>query len=198
MVSGLRELIGLCTDPNGFVREVNAELRALWEASNGYDPHAAGHLKDLERKIANIWQAIEDGITDTATANSRLATLQAEREKLRSAVTVSGERPQIDTETALSHRRQIEKTLAEGSPTEQKEVLRPWPGDIKLAPERLEVEWTYRIPEPVMHSAVAGARFVEEKKTSFRRWIVENAFRMPYRLVETVSQIQRVGDSGPE
>ncbi len=159
IVSGLRELIGLCTDPKGFVREVNAELRAMWEESSGHDPHAVSRLKDVERKIANLWQAIEDGIADTATANSRLTTLQAEREKLQSAVSVTGEPPRIDAEMALTYRRQLEKTLAEGTPAEKKQVLRAWVGDIKLAPERLEVEWTYQIPEPVMHSVVAGAGF---------------------------------------
>ncbi len=44
-----------------------------------------------------------------------------------------------------------------GSPAEKKQVVRAWVGEMKLAPERLAVEWTCRIPEPVMHSVVAGA-----------------------------------------
>ena len=31
---------------------------------------------------------------------------------------------------------------------------------MKLAPERLEVEVTYRIPEPIVNSVVAGACYV--------------------------------------
>ncbi len=38
---------------------------------------------------------------------------------------------------------------------------------------------------------VAGAGFVEEKKTRVRRWIVEAAFRVPQRQLETVSRGQR-------
>jgi hypothetical protein len=75
---------------------------------------------------------------------------------LRAAV-VTGEPPQIDQETALAYRRQTEKVLAQGSPAERKQIVRTWVADMKLAPERLEVKMSYRIPEPVMHSVVAGA-----------------------------------------
>jgi len=70
-----------------------------------------------------------------------------------------GEAPQIDIEAANAYRRQTEKVLAQGGPTEQKQIIRTWMSEMKLAPERLEVEMTYRIPEPVMHSVVAGAGF---------------------------------------
>ena len=162
VVAGLHDLMGLCADPKGLTRQVNEELRRLWEASTGHDPHAAKRLADVERKIGNVWKAIEDGLTDTATANARLAALQADREKLRATAVVSGEAPQIDAEAALGYRRQVERVLAQGSPAERKQVLRTWVGEMKLAPERLEVEWTYRIPEPVMHSVVAGAVFVPD------------------------------------
>jgi hypothetical protein len=41
---------------------------------------------------------------------------------------------------------------------EKKQLLRKWVAEMKLAPERLEVEITYRLPEPVMNTKVAGAR----------------------------------------
>ena len=162
VVAGLHDLMGLCADPKGLTRQVNEELRRLWETSTGHDPHAAKQLADVERKIGNVWKAIEDGLTDTGTANARLAALQAEREKLSESAAVSGEPPQIDVEAALAYRRQTEKALAQGTPAEQKQVVRAWVSDMKLAPERLEVAWTYRIPEPVMHSVVAGAVFVPD------------------------------------
>jgi len=162
VVAGLHDLMGLCADPKGLTRQVNEELRRLWEASTGHDPHAAKRLADTERKIGNVWKAIEDGLTDTGTANARLAALQADREKLQAVAVVSGEAPQIDLDAAMAYRRQTEKALAQGSPAEQKQILRTWVGEMKLAPERLEVEWTYRIPEPVMHSVVAGAVFAPD------------------------------------
>jgi len=67
-----------------------------------------------------------------------------------------------DRETALAYRRQTEKVLAQGSPSERKQILRTWVADMKLAPECLEVEVTYRIPEPIVNSVVAGAGFVPD------------------------------------
>ncbi len=159
VVTGLRELMGICADPKGMTRQINGELRHIFEESTGYDPRAAQRVKEVEKKIANIWKAIEDGLTDAATANARLTALQGEREKLLGATVACDGPPQIDLETALAYRRQTEKVLAQGSPTERKQVLRTWVADMELAPERLEVAWTYQIPEPVMHSVVAGAGF---------------------------------------
>jgi hypothetical protein len=42
---------------------------------------------------------------------------------------------------------------------------------------------------------VAGAGFVVEKKTRTRRWIVETVFRMPQKLLGTVSRAWRMGDA---
>jgi hypothetical protein len=169
VVTGLQDLMGLCADPKGLTRQVNEELRRLWEDSTGFDPHAATRIGEIDRKIANIWQAIEDGLVDTATANARLAALRTERETLQEAAVTSGEPPRIDLETAMAYRRQTEKVLAQGSPAEQKQVLRTWVAEMKLAPERLEVEWTYRIPDTVMHSLVAGAGFAKAHATTSLR-----------------------------
>jgi len=49
--------------------------------------------------------------------------------------------------------------LAQGEPGERKRLLRTWVQEMKLAPDRLEVEITYRIPEPIMNGVVAGAGF---------------------------------------
>ena len=42
---------------------------------------------------------------------------------------------------------------------EKKQLLRTWVAEIELAPEKLEVEITYRLPEPIMNTKVAGAGF---------------------------------------
>jgi len=191
VVAGLQDLMGLCADPKGLTRQVNEELRRLWEASTGHDPHAAKRLADVERKIGNVWKAIEDGLTDTGTANARLAALQADREKLQAAAVVSGEAPQIDLDAAMAYRRQTEKALAQGSPAEQKQVLRTWVGEMKLAPERLEVEWTYRIPEPVMHSVVAGAVFVPDANSQRLPLVAARWVYAPAK--QGATRMQRIG-----
>jgi len=159
VLEGLKGLLGVCTDPKGFTRQVNEEIRRLWEESTGHDPQAEKKVRGIDHKIANIRRAIEDGLSDAGWANERLKALMAERETLIASLAVSGEPPQIDTKTALSYRRQTEKLLRHAEPAERKRLVRTWVEKAQLAPERLEVEITYRIPEPIMNNVVAGAGF---------------------------------------
>jgi len=46
-----------------------------------------------------------------------------------------------------------------------KKFLRSWVDEIKLAPERLEVDITYKVPEPFVNNLVAGACYVIIHKT---------------------------------
>ncbi len=159
VIEGLSGLLGACADPKGFTRQVNAELRQMWEESTGYDPRAVKKLEAIDGKIANIRRAIEDGLEDAAWANGRVQQLLAERKELEQAVKRVGEPPQINVETAISYRRQTERVLAQGDPAERKDIIRKWVDEIKLAPERYEVDISYRIPEPVVNAVVARAGF---------------------------------------
>jgi hypothetical protein len=60
----------------------------------------------------------------------------------------------------MACREQVGRLFAHGKPVEKKQLSRKCVEEMKLAPERLEVEITYRVPEPVMNSVVAGARFL--------------------------------------
>jgi len=188
----VRRLLGFCANPNGVLTEVNAELRRIWEEETGHDPYAGARVEAIDGKIANIRRAIEDGLSDAAWANTRLKALLHERESLVGTAVAVGEPPQIDIRAASEYRRRTEKTLKHGEMVERKRLLRTWVSEVKLPPEQQQVEVTYRIPEPVMNGMVAGARCKGEEKTRFRRWIVETAFRMSRRLVETVSRGRRV------
>jgi len=157
-IKGLSELLAECRDPKAFARQVNNELKALWEKSNGRDPQAASKLAALEVKIANIRRAVEEGLSDAAWANTRLRELQAERRALTARAGGVGEPPTIDVATVLAYRRDAEKLLAHGSPLERKQVLRAWVEQVRLEPERLEVEIAYRVPPGMfMNAMVAGA-----------------------------------------
>ena len=191
VLAGLRELISVCSDKKGFTRQVNAELRRVWEESTGHDPRAAKRIEEIERKIGNLWKAIEDGISDAATANARIRALTAEREKLAGAATAVAEPPEIDVETALAYRRQTEKVLAKAQPAQRKQIVRAWVSEMKLAPERLEVEVTYRIPEPVMHSAIAGAVFVPDANSPRLPLVAARWFYAPAK--QGARQMQRLG-----
>ena len=91
----------------------------------------------------------------------------------------------------MACRRQVERVLAQGSPAERKQIVRTWVSDMKLAPERLEVEMTYSIPEPAMRSVVAGAGFVPD---SYSEMLPLVAARWVYALAKQgAREMQRVG-----
>ena len=155
-VAGLIELLNVCADGGGFVREVNDTIKRHWEQNTGYDPDAAHRIEVIDGKVANIRSAIEEGLADTAWANKRLRALKIEREEAESALTVSGEPPRLDAKAAGAYRRDVRRTLQSGPIREQKRLLRHWIEDMKVAPERLELEIHYRLPEPLMNGVVAG------------------------------------------
>jgi site-specific DNA recombinase len=157
---GLSELLRLCADPEGFTRQVNVELRRLWQETTGYADNSTrqAEVTRLETKIANIRRAVEDGFADASWANARLRELLAERDAL-AATSDTTEPPHLDSKTVMAYRRQTEKVLASGHIAERKRFLRAWVHEIKLEPERLEVQISYRLPETVMKGLVAGAGF---------------------------------------
>jgi len=157
---GLQGLLAVCADEKGFVRAVNSELKHIWEDSHGCDPNAGRRLREIEGKITNIRESIEDGLTDTAWANTRLRELSEDRERLSAAATVQQRAPQVDIQTAMAYRRDAARLLEHGTNAEKKRLLSAWVDRIQLAPESLEVEIRYKIPEPVVDSMGAGAAFV--------------------------------------
>jgi hypothetical protein len=157
---GLTGLLGLCADPEGFTRQVNIELRRLWEESSGHADRATAQ-KEIERvelKIGNIRRAVEDGLEDASWANARLSELIAQREELTAKLD-GPEPPLVDSRTVMAYRRETEKVIASGHPAERKRVIRTWVNDVTLEPQTLEVKIDYRLPEAVMKGVVAGAGF---------------------------------------
>ena len=158
-IEGLQRLLSVCTNPQGFTRKVNQELRRIWQASTGFDPHAECKLVAIDSKIANIRRAIEEGLHDADWANERLRELVAERKALTAVRTAVGSPPQIDVETALEYRRELGKLLGYGEPLERKRFLRTWIQEARLILESLEVEITFQIPGNIMEGVVAGVGF---------------------------------------
>jgi hypothetical protein len=81
---GLGGLLNVCGDPEGFTKQVNAEIRRLWEETTGRAGSGDGRkeAERVEAKIANLRQAVEDGLEDASWANARLRELTAERDAL--------------------------------------------------------------------------------------------------------------------
>jgi DNA invertase Pin-like site-specific DNA recombinase len=170
VLGGLRVVLDMCADPKGFTAKVNQELRHLWEESSGFRPDAVPRLAAIDQKIANIRQAVEDGLGDGKWANARLVELVREREEIGAGAAATSAPPQIDVDTVMKYRRQTEKVFHQGDPGECKRLLRNWVQEVKLKPETLEVSISYRLLESVMNGLVAGA------------CNVPNALLLPYRV----------------
>jgi hypothetical protein len=156
---GLGGLLNVCGDPEGFTKQVNLEIRRLWEETTGRAAGSGNGRKDaegVEAKIANLRRAVEDGFADASWANARLRELIAERDALTARMDEQ-EPPVLDSKTVMAYRRQTEKVMASGHPAERKRLLRAWVQEVKLEPQTLEVKISYRLPEAVMKGVVAGA-----------------------------------------
>ena len=75
----------------------------------------------------------------------------------------------MDTATVSDYCRNTRRLLSHGSPEERKALIRQWVGDIKLAPEALEVEITYRVPELFNNQLGAGACYINMHQWCWRR-----------------------------
>ena len=175
VVTGLTCLLDVCADSTGFARKVNAELRSLWEESTGCDPAAPRKLADIDAKIANIRSAVENGLPDAAWAFSRMSELQKEREALSRSAAVVGEAPQIDWQTALSYRQRVDSILASGTNAEKKRLIRSCVDKITLAPDTLEVEITYKVPEAIGACSGSGGLLRDLQQTSIREYPASEA-----------------------
>ncbi len=59
----------------------------------------------------------------------------------------------------MAYRADVWRLLKQGSNSEKKRLLASCIDEIKLAPESLEVEFHYKLPEPVVDNMGAGAGF---------------------------------------
>ena len=159
VADGLKDLLKVCSDPKGFVRRVNRELIDLWREFSDQDPEAANKISEIDSKIANIRRAVESGLQDADWANARLRELKAEKEELSELSDKPAKPPQIDAQTAMAYRSQVGKLLSQGKLADRKQLLRSWVEGIKLDPEGLQIEVSYRVAESVMNSEIAGAGF---------------------------------------
>ena len=95
-------------------------------------------------------------MADTAWANERLRELVKEQQSLSDSAIVQGKIPQIDLQTAMAYRGDATWVIARGTNAEKKRLLSAWIDKIELAPESLEVEIRYKLPEPVVDRMGAG------------------------------------------
>ena len=146
---GLTELLDACIDTKGYAKRFNNELRQIWEVSAGHDPNALQRVKEIDVKIANIRKAVEDGLSDASWTNTRMRELLEERSNLAAKTLIGGEVPQIDVSEVMAYQAQVQRSLSVGTYEEKKRILRSCVDKITMAPDLLEVEINYKLPEAI-------------------------------------------------
>ena len=70
----------------------------------------------------------------------------------------TGEVPQIDAAKALDYRSNAEKIMGMGANAEKKRLIRSCVDKITIAPDTLEVEIQYKVPEAIGAYSGSGER----------------------------------------
>ena len=143
-------MLTACIDTKGLLKAINEDLLRVWQASTGFDAHAGDKLKELDRKIANIRQAIANGLDDIAWANEQIRAMKAQRDELKSTTVTIGEAPHIDSTEALAYMKRVEHILTDGSTTARRKLIRECVESVQLQPDTLEMIADYLLPTPII------------------------------------------------
>jgi hypothetical protein len=104
----------------------------------------------VDRQIANIRQAIVNGLEDVKWANSELHRLTQEREGLEKAATRTGKPPRIDSAAVAAYLQRFDRTLAKAGPAEVRGLIRECVDQMRLEPAELAVDIWYMPPPGAM------------------------------------------------
>ncbi len=159
VLAGVQEIIRARLDPEQFSHRVNQEADRLWEAEHGKQPDLGRQIAEIEKKVANLRKALEDGLSDATWANERLNELSRERGALVHPESAPARPPKLDSQAVTRYLANLSKMLEYASVRERKDLMQMMVEKIELAPERRSVEIVYRAPEPVMNKVVAGVGF---------------------------------------
>ncbi len=151
VLAGLKDSFAAFGNCRGFISKVNEQLEALWREQTGGQVDTARRIKEIDQKAENLWRAIEDGLCDATRANERLNELKRERSVLESLDSTVSKPPPVDAQVVRRYLADTEKLLSSGHSETRKEIIRQVVQEIKLAPEELQVDITYRIPEPILN-----------------------------------------------
>ena len=159
VIDGLQELLKLSAASKSFVSRINSDIEAIWLSGTGCDTRVEEKLKQVESEITNIRNALLKGLDDITWANKKLSQLNHDKKQLESMLDVSGNPPLIDQDIAASYLTDLHHVMDKGENKAKKKFLRSRVRDIKLAPDRLQVEVTYNVPGPLVKSSIAGALY---------------------------------------
>jgi hypothetical protein len=124
----------------------DAKPRRLRQAGTVLEQQMAREREDVERRLANIYKAIRDGLCDTAWASARLQELLARREAL-------AERSKPSKEALEAYLQQFRRAFSpsgQASMIEKRELLRASLDSAVLVAEDRRLEITCRLPTSVV------------------------------------------------
>jgi hypothetical protein len=160
VIDGVRELLAANLNPDRIARLVNQEIARTADTDPTRSKTLEKEIASVEAKIENIRKAIEEGLSDAAWANGKLAGLQGELGRLSAARPHRERPPRLSAEDVIRYIQNLANVLEHASTRERKELLRLVVAQIKLAPEDLSVEIVYQAPGPnFMFNVVAGIGF---------------------------------------
>jgi len=181
VVKGLEELLDKISHDRRFVTEVNRGMRKKHEEYSGFDPQADRKIKNLEQKIEGLFDAIASGgLKDIELANNQIEKWKREKEKIEGTQHISGRVPRFDPKAAKEIKRQLKELFEEGKPQKVKSFLRIFVAKIELAPEKQGFKISYAVPEPLVHSIIAGAVYAILQQNAPRQWL--KSFRGPIQV----------------
>ena len=150
VVEGLNQLMRGLTVTDGLTQKVNQELHRIWEETTGVTGNTDKELKSIEIKIQNLYQAVEDGLPFDSSMKTRLHSLQERKSELGKLTNFRHNPPKIDVETVIAYKNKHDRVLKCSNHAESKKFIRECVENIKLVPDDLEVEITYKLPKPVV------------------------------------------------
>jgi site-specific DNA recombinase len=159
VIEGLTQLMQRFTSKDGLTAKVNRELKRVWEEKTGVSRNSDKELGLIEKKIRNIYQAIENGLPYDPETNNRLSVLNQRKREIEKVSRMNVNPPRIDIESVLAYKSKFDRILQSSDHADRKKFVRECVDKIELDPERLEVEISYKVPKPVVDYLVAGGGF---------------------------------------
>jgi hypothetical protein len=142
------------------LQDVNEELRRVWKSNGGTEVADVQHqMAAVEKKIANVRAAIEEGVSDVRWASARLEELHTERARLQGQLTAVPAEPPVIERTMLARcASDLPRLLDEATTQERRELVRRFVERMELDPETREIDVEFRLPANCAKHVEAAAR----------------------------------------
>ena len=159
VINGLEEMMSKFTVSDGFEDKINNEIKRIWENETGVTSHVEKELREVEIKLKNIYDAIENGFHADTALLERSQKLQVRKDELENICRLKLNPPSIDSNAVREYVTDLRRVINSKNAVESRKLLRMSVEGIMFDPEALEVMINYKIPESVGFKMVAGGGF---------------------------------------